>query len=274
MCSIVEKVPVSQIFLVNLHQEKQYCIMGIRLNKVLKQLNVGTETIVEYLKSKPGLEPTKEMNHNTKVTEEQYAALLEEFRGDKLVREKANSIFPVTSREQKPSLRIIDGVRNDIKIVGKIDLDSINQSTRPKKKTKEEREAERRAKRTEWLSKTRSRQREGDAKHDDETNKRIINDNVFQKKIKIFLSELTFGKDCLTFTMHGETFSFVYEGLRTYMNLYRENSLLGSAYSEITLDYKNHSFFFEDYSVFNVLQKFMTVVDADMKKNERIWTRR
>ena len=68
MCSIVEKVPVSQIFLVNLHQEKQYCIMGIRLNKVLKQLNVGTETIVEYLKSKPGLEPTKEMNPNTKVT--------------------------------------------------------------------------------------------------------------------------------------------------------------------------------------------------------------
>ena len=45
--------------------------MGIRLNKVLKQLNVGTETIVEYLKSKPGLEPTKEMNPNTKVTDEQ-----------------------------------------------------------------------------------------------------------------------------------------------------------------------------------------------------------
>ena len=53
--------------------------MGIRLNKVLKQLNVSTETIVEYLKSKPGLEPAKEMNPNTKVTDEQYAALLKEF---------------------------------------------------------------------------------------------------------------------------------------------------------------------------------------------------
>ena len=146
--------------------------MGIRLNKVLKELNVSTETVVEYLNSKHSLDPTKEMNPNTKVTDEQYAALLKEFHGDKRLKEKANMIFPVTSREDKPSLRIIDGVRNDIKIVGKIDLDSINQSTRPKKKTKEEREAERRAKRTEWLSKTRSRQREGDAKHDDETNKR------------------------------------------------------------------------------------------------------
>ena len=80
--------------------------MGIRLNTVLKQLNVSTETVVEYLKSKPGLEPTKEMNPNTKVTDEQYAALLKEFHGDRLVREKANTIFPVTSRKQKPSLRI------------------------------------------------------------------------------------------------------------------------------------------------------------------------
>ena len=76
--------------------------MGIRLNKVLKQLNVSTETVVEYLKSKPGLEPVKEMNPNTKVTDEQYAALLREFHGDKLIKERADSIFPVTSKEHKP----------------------------------------------------------------------------------------------------------------------------------------------------------------------------
>ena len=55
--------------------------MGIRLNKVLKELNVSTETVVEFLMSKPGLEPAKEMNPNTKVTDEQYAALLKEFNG-------------------------------------------------------------------------------------------------------------------------------------------------------------------------------------------------
>ena len=110
--------------------------MGIRLNKVLQELNISTETAVEYLKSKPDLEPAKEMNHNTKITDEQYAALLNEFRGDKLVREKANKIFPVINRMQKPSLRITEGESGDIKNVGKLDLDSINQSTRFKKKTK------------------------------------------------------------------------------------------------------------------------------------------
>ena len=160
MCSIVEKVPVSQIFLVNLHQERQYCIMGIRLNKVLKQLNVGTEIIVEYLKSKPGLEPTKEMNPNTKVTDEQYAALLKEFNGDKRVREIASTILPVTSREHKPSLRITNEQEIGVKAIDKVDSDSASQSPRFKKKTYEEKEAERRAKRIEWLSMTSNIQKE------------------------------------------------------------------------------------------------------------------
>ena len=30
--------------------------MGIRLNKVLTELNISTETVVEYLKSKPVLD--------------------------------------------------------------------------------------------------------------------------------------------------------------------------------------------------------------------------
>ena len=52
-------------------------------------LNIGLETIVEYLKKKPGLEPTKELNPNTKLTDLQYEALLREFASDKLVKEKA-----------------------------------------------------------------------------------------------------------------------------------------------------------------------------------------
>jgi hypothetical protein len=46
--------------------------MGIRTNKVMTILNIGLETIVEYLKKKPGLEPTKELNPNTKLTDLQY----------------------------------------------------------------------------------------------------------------------------------------------------------------------------------------------------------
>ena len=74
--------------------------MGIRLNKVLKQLNVGTETIVEYLKSKPGLEPAKEMNPNTKVTDAQYDALIREFAPDMQVKERANNLFKKKSKKE------------------------------------------------------------------------------------------------------------------------------------------------------------------------------
>ena len=75
--------------------------MGIRLNKVLKQLNVSTETIVEYLKSKPGLEPAKEMNPNTKVTDAQYEALIREFAPDMQVKERANNLFKKKSKKEK-----------------------------------------------------------------------------------------------------------------------------------------------------------------------------
>ena len=56
--------------------------MGIRLGKAMTILNVGKETIVEYLKKKPGLEPTKEMNPNTKLTDSQYEALVKEYASD------------------------------------------------------------------------------------------------------------------------------------------------------------------------------------------------
>ena len=52
-----------------------YCIMGIRLNKAMTILNIGTETVVDYLKSVPGLEPTKEMGPNTKLSDAQFEAL-------------------------------------------------------------------------------------------------------------------------------------------------------------------------------------------------------
>ena len=117
----------------------------------MTELNIGLDTVVKYLESVPGLEPGKELSPNTKLSNEQYEALKKRFLGDKRIKEKADSIFPLTSREQKPSIHI-----TDVKVVGKIDLDSINQKSRPKKKTKEEKEAERRAKREEWLAKTRS----------------------------------------------------------------------------------------------------------------------
>ena len=64
-------------------------------------LNIGLETIVEYLKKKPGLEPTKELNPNTKLTDQQFEALLREFASDKLVKEKTELVFKKKSKKEK-----------------------------------------------------------------------------------------------------------------------------------------------------------------------------
>ena len=69
----------------------------------MTELNIGLDTVVKYLESVPGLEPVKELSPNTKLSNEQYEALKNRFLSDKRVKEKADSIFPLTSREQKPS---------------------------------------------------------------------------------------------------------------------------------------------------------------------------
>ena len=68
-------------------------------------LNIGLETIVEYLEKKPGLEPTKELNPNTKLTDQQFEALLREFASDKLVKEKAELVFKKKSKKEKAKVK-------------------------------------------------------------------------------------------------------------------------------------------------------------------------
>ena len=208
--------------------------MGVRLNKVLSELNIGLQTAVDFLKNKKELGEVKdEMTPNTKISDEQYQALVGEFKGDKAVKTQADMIFtkkvkekktekvekvvekkitvteellehrpqfktvgkidldnvgkpavkkeepPVTAaespEEEKPQVETpIEEVKEEpvveapsvseseseepatiaeteneestasgVKVIGKIDLSSINQSTRPKKKSKEERRKER-----------------------------------------------------------------------------------------------------------------------------------
>ena len=195
--------------------------MGVRLNKVLSELNIGLQTAVDFLKNKKELGEVKdEMTPNTKISDEQYQALVGEFKGDKAVKTQADMIFTKKVKEkktekvekmekkitqteemleQRPQLKTVGKIdlssigkkpaakseptsetspmeepvvepaedineepfaesepeediqeetadtsaAGGVKVVGKIDLSSLNQSTRPKKKTKEERRKER-----------------------------------------------------------------------------------------------------------------------------------
>ena len=57
--------------------------MGIRLNKVLSELNIGIHTAVEFLKGNHIGEIRDDAIPNTKITDDQYLALKEKFGGNK-----------------------------------------------------------------------------------------------------------------------------------------------------------------------------------------------
>ena len=106
--------------------------MGVRLNKVLTELNIGLQTAVDYLKNKKSLGEIKDdANVNTKITDEQYEALVKEFKGDKDVKKQANMIFPKKEKKdkQKPKEQKVEAkedTRQTFTPLGKIDLDSLN----------------------------------------------------------------------------------------------------------------------------------------------------
>jgi len=106
--------------------------MGIRLNKVLTELNIGLQTAVDFLKKKTSLgEIRDDVTTNTKISDDQYEALVHEFNGDKAVKTQADKLFP-KKKEKKPEKTVptqaealLQQSRQQFKPLGKIDLDSI-----------------------------------------------------------------------------------------------------------------------------------------------------
>ena len=111
--------------------------MGVRLNKVLSELNIGLQTAVDFLKKKSDLGEVKDdATPNTKITDEQYNALVNEFSTDKAVKTQAEQLFPKKPKEKKvekpatPEKAVTKSdelleQRPQFKPLGKIDLDSI-----------------------------------------------------------------------------------------------------------------------------------------------------
>ena len=121
--------------------------MTIRLNKVTRDLNVGITTVVDFLQKKGY---TVEANPNTKITEEQYAALVKEFSKDKDLKIESEKIIPERQNKERnkasvsiedihPELKkpevietvVPEDVRLKFKPVGKIDLDGLKKKKKP-----------------------------------------------------------------------------------------------------------------------------------------------
>ena len=130
---------------------------SIRLNKVLRELNISLDRAVEFLAQK-GVDV--EARPTTKITKEVYTTLLDEFETDKSKKVASHEISE-EKRKEKEDLRVIQEKKEqdrldqiakreelksnlvDIekpKSLGKIDLDSIN--TRKKEPKKEEKPIE------------------------------------------------------------------------------------------------------------------------------------
>ncbi|MBR1933547.1 MAG: translation initiation factor IF-2 [Prevotella sp.] len=105
--------------------------MGIRLNKVLTELNIGLQTAVDFLKNKRSLgEIRDDATSNTKISDQQYDALVTEFRGDKAVKTQAANLFPKKNKEKKTEMAKTKteekmAQRQQFTPLGKIDLSSV-----------------------------------------------------------------------------------------------------------------------------------------------------
>ena len=105
--------------------------MGIRLNKVLTELNIGLQTAVDFLKNKKSLgEIRDDATTNTKISDEQYAALVQEFSGDKAVKTQAGMLFPKKEKKKQETKAITKteeqmAQRQQFRPLGKIDLNAV-----------------------------------------------------------------------------------------------------------------------------------------------------
>ena len=114
--------------------------MSIRLNKAIKEFNVGLQTIVDFLAKKG-----HKINAvpSEKIDDKQYELLKEEFGADKMLRNKAEELLQnrqkdkrPAAKEQKPEPQVVETtvpeeMKPQIVTKGKIDLDNLGGEPKP-----------------------------------------------------------------------------------------------------------------------------------------------
>lgn len=107
--------------------------MSIRLNKAIRELNIGLQTAVEFLEKKSHLGEVR-ADLSFKLNDEQYEALREQFQKDKEVRTQAEKLFQKHPKEKKKpaepqkvekATTETEAKAQQFKPLGKIDLSSI-----------------------------------------------------------------------------------------------------------------------------------------------------
>ena len=130
--------------------------MSIRLNKAIRELNIGLQTAAEFLTRKYGIEGTD--NPNLKLTDEQYEGLKAEFVTDAAMRTQAEKLLQKTKQgkeektkkeERTENLKKKENNRKEEKteqntakqkytVLGKIDLENLGKAMEKNEERNEE----------------------------------------------------------------------------------------------------------------------------------------
>ena len=119
--------------------------MSIRLNKAIRELNIGLQTAADFLTRQYGIEGTD--NPNLKLTDEQYEGLKAEFVTDAAMRTQAEKLLQKTKQGKEGKVRKEEEKRVEMKeqetgkssspqkftVLGKIDLDAKKKTSVPAK---------------------------------------------------------------------------------------------------------------------------------------------
>ena len=107
--------------------------MSIRLNKALRELNIGLQTAVEFLEKRKQLGEVK-AEPSFKLSDQQYKALTDAFSQDKAVRDQAEKLITKKTKDKKRAPEQQDSRAESLlessgqqqyKPLGKIDLDNL-----------------------------------------------------------------------------------------------------------------------------------------------------
>ena len=114
--------------------------MSIRLNKAIKEFNVGLQTIVDFL-GKKGYKINAVPSE--KIDDKQYELLKEEFGADKMLRNKAEELLQNRQKDKRPAVKeqkpepqvvettVPEEMKPQIVTKGKIDLDNLGGEPKP-----------------------------------------------------------------------------------------------------------------------------------------------
>ena len=116
----------------------------MRLNKLTKIIKISMKHIVSFLEKHPELGVVPMLSPNSTLNDKQVVAVIDFYKNEKnrptmSYQEDSDNEFEITKEQtanQENDMSKISTVKfyPNIKVVGQIDLDALNQLTRPKKR--------------------------------------------------------------------------------------------------------------------------------------------